>query len=79
MSLPCAIGTMPAATDAAAPPLEPPGVTPRRHGLCVRPRRSFTVSRRKLNAGVLVRPTTIAPARLRFATTGLSSVATRSR
>jgi hypothetical protein len=38
MSLPCASGVMPAATDAAAPPLEPPGVCVRDHGLYVRPR-----------------------------------------
>ena len=79
MSLPCAIGTMPAATDDAAPPLDPPGVTPRFQGLCVRPRRSFTVSSRMLNAGVLVRPIAIAPAFLRFATTALSSCAIASR
>ena len=68
-----------AATAADAPPLEPPGVCARDHGLNVRPRRSLSVSRRKLNAGVLVRPTMTAPAAFRFATTGLSSVAMRSR
>ncbi len=36
-SLPWAMGRMPAATAAAAPPLEPPGVTPCRHGLWVGP------------------------------------------
>jgi hypothetical protein len=79
MSLPCPIGVMPAATEDDAPPLLPPGVCPRDHGLYVRPRKSFTVSRRKLIAGVFVRPMTMAPAFLRFATTGLSALATRSR
>ena len=32
-SLPCATGTMPAATAAAEPPLEPPGVRARFHGI----------------------------------------------
>ena len=38
-SLPCATGTMPAATAAAAPPEEPPGVRSRSHGLRVGPNR----------------------------------------
>ena len=33
----CATGTMPLATAAAEPPLEPPGVCARFHGLCVGP------------------------------------------
>ena len=70
---------MPAATAEDAPPLEPPGVCGFDHGFSVGPRRSLSVSRRKLNAGVLVRPTITAPAAFRFATTGLSSVAMRSR
>jgi hypothetical protein len=36
-SLPCAIGNMPPATAAAAPPLEPPGERSRSHGLRVIP------------------------------------------
>ena len=36
-SFACAIGTMPAATAAADPPLEPPGERPRSQGLCVGP------------------------------------------
>ena len=70
---------MPAATDADAPPLDPPGVCVRDHGLYVRPRKSLTVSRRKLNAGVFVRPMITAPAFFQFATTGLSDVAITSR
>ena len=38
-SLPCATGTMPAATAAAAPPEEPPGVRCRSQGLRVGPNR----------------------------------------
>ena len=38
-SLPCAIGTIPAATAAADPPEEPPGVRPRSHGLRAGPPR----------------------------------------
>ena len=79
MSLPCASGVMPAATLEAAPPLEPPGVWVSDHGFQVRPRRSFSVSRRRLKPGVLVRPTMMAPAAVQLATTGLSSAATRSR
>ena len=77
MSLPCAIGVMPAATDDDAPPLDPPGVRVRDHGLCVRPRSALSVSSRKLNAGVLVRPMITAPARFRLATTGLSDARDR--
>ncbi len=36
-SLACAIGTMPAATAAAEPPLEPPALRPRSQGLRVGP------------------------------------------
>ena len=78
MSLPCASGVMPAATDDDAPPLDPPGVCVRDHGLYVRPRKSLTVSSRKLNAGVLVRPMMTAPAFFQLATTGLSASATTS-
>ena len=66
------------ATAAAAPPLDPPGVTPASQGLSVRPCRSLSVNQRTENAGVLVRPMITAPARRRLATTGLSSVAIRS-
>src|SRR2546425_1367561 len=69
---------MPAASAAAAPPLLPPGVCARCHGLKVRPRSSLSVCQRRLNAGVLVRPTMTAPARLQFATGGLSLFAARS-
>ena len=79
MSLPCASGVIPAATLDAAPPLDPPGVCASDHGLRVRPRRSLSVSRRKLKPGVLVRPRMMAPAAVQLVTTGLSAFATRSR
>jgi hypothetical protein len=78
MSLPWAIAPMPVATEAAAPPLEPPGVRPASQGLSVRPWRSFSVNQRIEKAGVFVRPITTAPARFRFATIGASTVATTS-
>ena len=79
MSLPCATAPMPAATAAAAPPDDPPGVTPASHGFKVRPCSALSVNHRQEKAGVLVRPMTTAPARRRFATTGLSSAAITSR
>jgi hypothetical protein len=37
-SVPISKGVIPAASAAAAPPLDPPGVRPRFHGLLVRPK-----------------------------------------
>src|ERR1700682_4555968 len=42
-SVPSAIGAIPAATDAPAPPLEPPGVRARFHGLRVSPNTRLSV------------------------------------
>ena len=78
MSLPWAIGPMPVAMAAPAPPLEPPGVTEGSRGLSVRPCRALSVKMRMEKAGALVRPTTMAPACFRLATTGLSSLAMKS-
>ena len=75
MSLPCAMAPMPAATAAEAPPEDPPGVTPEPHGFSVRPCSALSVNQRQEKAGVLVRPMITAPARRKFATTGLSSTA----
>ena len=47
----CAIGTTPAATSAAEPPLEPPGVWPRLHGLRVTPVSVDSVISVKPNSG----------------------------
>ncbi len=78
MSLPCASGTMPDATALAAPPLDPPAVRSGLHGLFVRPCRSLSVVQRNEKPGVLLRPTTIAPARRSLRTTGASAPATAS-
>src|SRR5918998_6068190 len=61
-SLPWARGPRPAATAAAAPPLEPPGVFWRFHGLRVAPKTRLSVSGLQPNSGVLVLPSRIAPA-----------------
>ena len=69
---------MPAATQAAAPPEEPPGVIEASRGLVVAPCSRLRVNQRSEKAGVLVRPRITAPAFFRLATTGLSCCATRS-
>ena len=60
-SLPCATATMPAATAAAAPPDEPPGVRSRSHGLRVMPKVE-SVAPKTHSSGTRVSPTTTAPA-----------------
>ena len=55
-------GTSAAATAAAAPPLEPPGVRCRSHGLRVMPPARVSVKHWAASSGVRVMPTTIAPA-----------------
>jgi len=67
-SLAPAIGTTPAATAAAAPPLDPPGVWSRFHGLCVGPKTSGSVNATSPNSGTLVLPKVTSPARLNRAT-----------
>lgn len=47
---------------AAAPPLDPPGVRERSHGLRVTPKSRFLVMAVAPNSGRFVFPTTIAPA-----------------
>ncbi len=61
-SLAWANGTIPAATAAAEPPDDPPGVRVRSHGLRVAPNRRVSVDGRIPNSGSVVDPTTIAPA-----------------
>src|SRR3954452_1276275 len=61
-SLPCAIGTIPAATAAADPPLDPPGVREPSHGLRVGPVKRGSVVGRIANSGRLVIPTITNPA-----------------
>ena len=61
-SLPCAIGTRPAATAAAEPPEEPPGVRVVSHGLRVGPVWRGSVVGRIPNSGRFVVPSTTNPA-----------------
>src|SRR6476620_4955843 len=55
-SLACAIATIPADTAAAEPPLDPPVVRERSHGLRVGPYKRGSVVGRRPNSGVLVLP-----------------------
>ena len=73
MSLPWWMGPKPAAAAAPAPPDDPPGEASGCQGLSVRPCSGLSVVARMDSSGVLVRPTMMAPARRRFATTGASS------
>src|SRR5438445_13073444 len=77
-SEPSASGASPAATAAAPPPVDPPGVSVRSHGLRDSPNSGLSVEPRQANSGKLVRPTKIAPAARRPATLGVSSVGTNS-
>ena len=61
-SLPCATGTIPAATAAAAPPEEPPVVRRKSHGLRVGPNRRASVVGRIPYSGSVVVPTITQPA-----------------
>src|SRR5437764_597442 len=61
-SLPWATGRMPAATAAAAPPEEPPGVRCRSQGLCVGPKRRASLVGRMPYSGNVVVPTMMKPA-----------------
>src|SRR4051812_50202018 len=57
---PSATGTIPAATAAAAPPLEPPTVRVVSYGLRVAPKTGLNVCEPAPNSGVFVLPITIA-------------------
>ena len=76
VSVPSAATAMPAATAAAEPPLEPPGVHRRSHGLRVRPCKGLSVNPRKPNSEVLVMPRMTAPAARSLATLGASALLT---
>ena len=54
--------TRPAATAAALPPLEPPGVCPSSHGLRVTPQVGDSVQGNAPSSGMCVLPITTAPA-----------------
>lgn len=75
-SEPSAPATMPAATAAADPPEEPPGVWPGSHGLRVAPNAAPSVNGHWPSSGVFVLPTITAPACLSRATAGASAMAT---
>jgi hypothetical protein len=64
---------MPAATAAAAPPEEPPGVFAGFHGLRVMPVSGLSVTPFQPNSGVVVLPRSTAPCSRRRAVTGASS------
>ena len=68
-SLPWASGTRPAATAAAAPPEDPPGVRSRSHGLRTGPKRRGSDTGRMPNSGMFVLPTITKPASRRRRTT----------
>src|SRR5688500_11682300 len=78
-SVPTASGASPAATAADAPPLEPPGVRSRFHGLRVTPKTRLCVAPIQPKVGVFVLPIMIPPAAVIRATIGASSVGTLSR
>ena len=65
VSEPWASGPIPVASATAAPPLEPPQVSAGFHGLRVAPNTALKVLPPAPNSGVLVLPTTMAPAALR--------------
>ena len=71
-------GTRPAATAAAEPPDDPPGVWSTLQGLRVVPCKSERVKDSVPNSGAAVRPTQMAPAALSRVTCVESSPATRS-
>ena len=64
VSPPCASEVMPDATAAAEPPLDPPGLRVRSHGLCVGPNAGGSVVMPDDISGVFVLPTKMNPARV---------------
>ena len=61
-SFACAIGTAPAATSAAAPPLDPPTPRSSAHGLLVGPVRTGSVAKLNASSGTVVTPNAANPA-----------------
>ncbi len=74
-SEPRAAGTSPAATAAAEPPDEPPGVCSLLQGLRVTPKAGPSVKAHCPSSQELVLPTTTAPAARSLRTASLSAVA----
>src|SRR5262245_2250286 len=77
-SEPCAIGASPAATVAAAPPLDPPGVRSGSHGLRQIPFSADSVTAVIPNSGVFVLPSRTNPASRSRRTTAVSKSSTLS-
>src|SRR5215475_8621956 len=77
-SVPSATGVMPAATEDAAPALEPPGVLAGFHGLRVMPVSGQSPTALQPNSLVVVLPIRIAPACRMRSTAGASAGATLS-
>ena len=75
-SLPWAAGARPAATAAAAPPLDPPGVRAVSHGLRQGPFSSDSVTAVRPSSGVFVFPITTKPASFSRRTTAASKSGT---
>src|SRR3954464_11070868 len=75
-SPPDAAGTTPAATAAAEPPLEPPGVIAGDHGFTVGPNSEGSVVQWLPHSGVLVLPNTTSPAARYRSTIHADSAAT---
>ena len=69
VSVPSAIGASNAATAAAEPPPEPPGIRVRSHGLCVTPYAECSVEEPIANSSMLVLPRIGRPAARTLATT----------
>jgi hypothetical protein len=72
----CAIATMPAATAAALPPLEPPLVREVSHGLRVAPQARDSVTGRLPHSQLVVRPSGTNPAARKRSTSAVVSVET---
>src|SRR5690606_19211789 len=72
-SVACAIGSMPAATAAAEPPLDPPGVCSVFQGLRVGPKRCGSVTGIRPNSDEFVFPSTTRPAARQRRTSSLSA------
>src|ERR1700722_10608359 len=77
-SVPCASGTIPVATATADPPEDPAGLSAGFQGFRVTPNTSLKVLAPAANSGVLVLPSTKAPATFRRRTTPASSTGTFS-
>ena len=72
VSEPIATGAMSAATQAAEPPLEPPGARSKSQGLWTLPKAEFSLEPPIANSSMFVLPTITASARRSRATTSAS-------